>query len=144
MVHLYRVIMCIGVLCALASPGEAQAPAVPEADRFKTYPPVPAVATARMTYDSFLALARTLQPGAAREVIIAALGIPAEEDPGLMRYILTDLPGFPGMPPPVGVQVFPAFSIPMREQRMSAPIEWAWMDVIGMPPSQKRPARTPR
>jgi hypothetical protein len=144
MSHSYSVIMCIGLLCALASPGKAQAPAVPEAGRFKVYPPVPAVATAPMSYGGFLALARTLQPGAPREEIITTLGRPAEEDAGSMRYILTDLPGFPGMPPPVGVQVFPAFSIPMREQRMSRPIEWAWMDAIGMPPSQKRPARTPR
>jgi hypothetical protein len=134
LVHVPRIIMFVGVLLAIASHGAAQAPAGL----------VPAVAPARLTYDKLLALARTIQPGATRAEIIATLGTPAEEDPGSMRYILTDLPGFPGMPPPVGVQVFPAFAIPMREQRMSAPIEWSWMDATGMAPSQKRPARSAR
>jgi hypothetical protein len=79
------------------------------------------------------ASSRTLaiQPGEARAQIVAVLGAPAGEGKTFLDYSLIALPGFPGLPGPVGTQVFPGMRIEMHNGRMVGAIKWDWMNTTG-------------
>jgi hypothetical protein len=136
-------VLCAGVLSSQACHGQVQANQGPESR------PVPADSTrpqallpSAATYGGFIAAARALETGATRADIIAALGVPAEAGETFLRYSLVDLPGFPGIPGPVGTQVFPGVRIELQAGHMARPIEWAWIDTTGSapPPGPPLPA----
>ena len=88
----------------------------------------------KLTYTTFLEHARALVPPATRAEILAVLGAPLTETDASLGYSLLDLPGFPGLPGPVGTQIFPAASISLNHGRMSGPIQWSWFDTTGPAP----------
>lgn len=122
--------VCGAVLAALPGSGVAE-----------TLPAGPAVTPSPATYDDFLRRAWVLPPGATRAEIVASLGTPAEQGETFLLYSLVDLPGFPGLPGPIGVQVFPEVRIDLNDGRFVAPIVWSWMDTIGSPPVQPKSKR---
>ncbi len=93
-----------------------------------------AVSAAALTYDAFISKAWTLKVGATRAEIVAALGRPAKETPDKLSYSLVELQGFPGIPGPVGTQVFPGADIPMKNGRMIDAVKWDWVDTTGPAP----------
>jgi hypothetical protein len=64
---------------------------------------------------------------------------PTEEGEIFLLYSLIGRPGFPGLPGPVGVQVFPEARIELQAGRMVGPIGWGWTDTTGWAPTSKKP-----
>jgi hypothetical protein len=134
---------CTGVLCAQSHSGDTQVISGREPGNSpgSAQSLAPPAAGSQMTYDNFVERAGALRIGTTRAEIIAALGAPSEEGDSFLQYSLTRLPGFPGLPAPVGVQVFSDARIEMQSGLMRGPIGWGWMDTTGSPSTSAKPRR---
>lgn len=135
--------LCTGLLYGPTFSGQGQAVAESEDKTLRSGTSEMSVRPSPAGYEEFLTRARALHPGMTRAEIIGALGMPAEEGDNFMRYSLVNLAGFPGIPGPVGTQVFPSMRIDLQSGRMVGPIGWASVDSTGMAP-QLAPQPLPR